>query len=81
MLTFALKYFRCLHKTGGCLPFTPAKCASICVACCKLHNFCMDSGQDVSDDDDVPEDDDYVEMQPVPADRRGMQIREAYVNM
>ncbi|KAH3697559.1 hypothetical protein DPMN_085062 [Dreissena polymorpha] len=29
-------------KTGGCLPFTPSKCAQIVLACMHLHNFCMD---------------------------------------
>lgn len=34
--------FRCLHKTGGCLPFTPEKSARIVSVCCKLHNVCLE---------------------------------------
>ncbi|XP_062581522.1 putative nuclease HARBI1 [Saccostrea cucullata] len=30
--------FRCLHKSGGCLPFKPTKCAIIIETCCRLHN-------------------------------------------
>ncbi|XP_061163868.1 putative nuclease HARBI1 [Saccostrea echinata] len=29
---------RCLHKSGGCLPFTPTKCALVIETCCRLHN-------------------------------------------
>ncbi|XP_053382894.1 putative nuclease HARBI1 [Mercenaria mercenaria] len=34
--------FRCLHKTGGCLQFTPGKCANVISACMRLHNMCID---------------------------------------
>ncbi|XP_052772710.1 putative nuclease HARBI1 [Mya arenaria] len=34
--------FRCLHKTGGCLMFSPDKCAQIVTACIHLHNLCLD---------------------------------------
>ncbi|XP_052268472.1 putative nuclease HARBI1 [Dreissena polymorpha] len=51
--------FRCLHTAGGCLPFTPSKCAQIVLACMHLHNFCMDRNimdptlmPDVDDDDE-----------------------------
>ncbi|XP_061190830.1 putative nuclease HARBI1 [Saccostrea echinata] len=30
--------FRCLHKSGGCLPFTPTKSALVIETCCRLHN-------------------------------------------
>jgi hypothetical protein len=30
--------FRCMHKTGGSLQFTPTKCLKIVEACFKLHN-------------------------------------------
>ncbi|XP_067668308.1 putative nuclease HARBI1 [Haliotis asinina] len=33
--------FRCLNKSTGCLPFNPAKCSRIIMACFKLHNFCI----------------------------------------
>ncbi|XP_046547254.1 putative nuclease HARBI1 [Haliotis rubra] len=33
--------FRCLHKSGGCLPFNPKKCHQVVYATCQLHNFCI----------------------------------------
>ena len=30
-----------VHKSGGCLPFTPVKSAAVTVACMKLHNKCI----------------------------------------
>ncbi|XP_046544619.1 putative nuclease HARBI1 [Haliotis rubra] len=38
--------FRCLHKSSGCLQFTPTKCAQIIMLAFKLHNFCIDSRLD-----------------------------------
>ncbi|XP_048257434.1 putative nuclease HARBI1 [Haliotis rufescens] len=35
--------FRCLHKSSGCLQFTPKKCAQIIMVAFKLHNFCVES--------------------------------------
>ncbi|KAH3782192.1 hypothetical protein DPMN_160104 [Dreissena polymorpha] len=29
----------CLHKSAGCLPFTPEKSAEVVMACMQLHNF------------------------------------------
>ncbi|CAC5377296.1 HARBI1 [Mytilus coruscus] len=34
--------YRCLHKTGGCLPFTPERSAIVVTAVFKLHNKCID---------------------------------------
>ncbi|XP_062598054.1 putative nuclease HARBI1 [Saccostrea cucullata] len=34
--------FRCLHKTGGCLPFSPEKCIKVISVAMKLHNVCID---------------------------------------
>ncbi|CAG2256871.1 HARBI1 [Mytilus edulis] len=34
--------FRCLHKTTGCLHFTPKKCTNIVLACFILQNICKD---------------------------------------
>ncbi|XP_063446531.1 putative nuclease HARBI1 [Mytilus trossulus] len=34
--------YRRLHKTGGCLPFTPDKSAIVVTAVFKLHNKCID---------------------------------------
>ncbi|XP_052691914.1 putative nuclease HARBI1, partial [Crassostrea angulata] len=33
--------FRCLHPTGGVLPFATQKCMKTVVACFKLHNKCI----------------------------------------
>lgn len=33
--------FRCLHKSGGNLQYSPVKCAKITVACMVLHNRCV----------------------------------------
>ncbi|KAH3730466.1 hypothetical protein DPMN_056454 [Dreissena polymorpha] len=33
--------FRCLHKSGGCLPFQPQRAAKVVVACMRLHNLCV----------------------------------------
>lgn len=33
--------FRCLHPTGGVLPFATKKCMKTAVACFKLHNKCF----------------------------------------
>ena len=35
-------YFRCLHKSGGALTYTPAKCVRIIECCCRLHNKAID---------------------------------------
>ena len=32
-------FFRCLHRTGGCLPFQPNKCCEIETVCMCLHNL------------------------------------------
>ncbi|XP_069108158.1 putative nuclease HARBI1 [Argopecten irradians] len=33
--------FRCLHPTGGVLPFRPSKCAKVLETCVRLHNKAM----------------------------------------
>ena len=47
---FCLNY-RCLHKTGGCLPFTPGKCCQVIGACMRLHNRCIELGLPLPDVD------------------------------
>lgn len=44
-----LYFYRCLHKTGGCLQFSPEKCAKVFVVCAKLHNLCIDDGMALED--------------------------------
>lgn len=41
--------FRCIHKSGGMLLFTPAKSVQIITAVFKLHNLCMDIKLPVDD--------------------------------
>uniref|UniRef100_A0A8W8M703 DDE Tnp4 domain-containing protein n=1 Tax=Magallana gigas TaxID=29159 RepID=A0A8W8M703_MAGGI len=33
--------FRCLHKTGGCLPYRPDKCTKIIECAMRLHNLAI----------------------------------------
>ncbi|XP_052818496.1 putative nuclease HARBI1 [Mya arenaria] len=41
--------FRCLHRSRGCLMFSPAKCQQIVICCMKLHNLCIDNGLDFNE--------------------------------
>lgn len=36
--------FRCLDDSGGILSYTPQKVCRITVACCVLHNLCLNAG-------------------------------------
>ena len=36
--------YRCLHMSGGCLMFSPDKCAQIAICCMRLHNLCLTRG-------------------------------------
>ncbi|KAG0717456.1 putative nuclease HARBI1 [Chionoecetes opilio] len=36
--------FRCLHKSGGALQYTPLKCCKIIASCLLLHNRCVRHG-------------------------------------
>ena len=36
--------FRCLDDSGGILCYTPQKVCQITMACCVLHNLCLDAG-------------------------------------
>ncbi|XP_052818500.1 putative nuclease HARBI1 [Mya arenaria] len=50
--------FRCLHRSAGCLMFSPAKCQQIVICCMKLHNLCIDNGLDFNEQvlpDDQPD--------------------------
>lgn len=33
--------FRCLHKSGGCLMFSPSRCTKVILTCMCLHNICV----------------------------------------
>lgn len=36
--------FRCLDDSGGILSYSPQKVCHITVACCVLHNLCLNAG-------------------------------------
>ena len=48
--------YRCLHKTGRCLPFTPGKSCQVVGVCMRLHNKCNEIGLSLPGvDDDAAE--------------------------
>lgn len=47
--------FRCLHKSGGALQYSPLKCAKITIACLLLHNYCVKLKIPVPDDSELEE--------------------------
>ncbi|CAG2192787.1 HARBI1 [Mytilus edulis] len=53
---------KCLHKTGGCLPFTPDKSAIVVTAVFKLHNKCIDDKLPLPDftDDFIDNGDNHI---------------------
>lgn len=48
--------FRCLHKSGGSLTYSPKKCCKIVMACLILHNMCVEAN--IPLDDEALQDDD-----------------------
>lgn len=61
--------FRCLHKSGGAITYSPEKCCKIVMACLILHNMCVEANvpvddesgnEDESDDDDHEDENDAV---------------------
>ncbi|CAG2187308.1 ACSS1_2 [Mytilus edulis] len=54
--------FRCIHKTGGCLCYVPAKCCRIIAAVFILHNICVDNKIPCLENDNVP--DEYNDLNP-----------------
>ncbi|XP_046578692.1 putative nuclease HARBI1 [Haliotis rubra] len=47
--------FRCLHKSSGCLWFSPDRCSVVIMACFKLHNYCITKGVQVPPGDVLEE--------------------------
>ncbi|XP_062618375.1 putative nuclease HARBI1 [Saccostrea cucullata] len=41
--------FRCLHKTGGSLPFSPLKCSRVIETCFRLHNVAIEEKLPIRD--------------------------------
>lgn len=56
--------FRCLHKSGGCLPFQPSKCVQVVSACVRLHNLCQDRNIPVTSLVTEGDSDDDTQIQP-----------------
>ncbi len=57
--------FRCLHKSGGGLPFDPSKnCAVICVTA-MLHNIATRAGGAL-DEPELPEDEEEFDIEERP---------------
>ncbi|CAG2219617.1 HARBI1 [Mytilus edulis] len=54
--------FRCIHKTGGCLCYVPAKCCRIIAAVFILHNICVDNKILCLENENVP--DEYNDLNP-----------------
>ena len=42
LLNCTIKYCRCLHTTGGALPFSPSKCSRVIQTCMRLHNLAIE---------------------------------------
>ena len=41
-ITILIIFHRCLHKTGGSLPYKPGKCTKIIECAMRLHNLAID---------------------------------------
>ena len=53
--------WRCLHKSGGTLQYTPTTCCKIFFTCILLENFCISLGLKIPDDINFEDnDEDYV---------------------
>ncbi|XP_013415046.1 putative nuclease HARBI1 [Lingula anatina] len=70
--------FRCLHKSGGCLMYSPEASANIILACCRLHNFCIREGMPDVEVDACVNNCQDVPLGEYPAD--GVQCRERLIN-
>lgn len=75
--------FRCLHKSGGSLQYSPTKCANITIACFLLHNYCVKRRVPVPVDDDeegpLDQDDDQAHVQ-AGVGGRGRDVRNDLIN-
>lgn len=72
--------FRCLHRSGGSLQYTPEKCAKIVISSMYLHNLCVKRGlpvpEEMVDEDDHPEEPHGGEH----ARGRGRAVRQEIIN-
>ncbi|XP_065673853.1 putative nuclease HARBI1 [Hydra vulgaris] len=63
--------WRCLHKSGGALPYTPSTCCKIVFTCILLENLCNSLGLEVPDDIDF----EYEENDVQPELKQANQVR------
>ncbi|XP_060596210.1 putative nuclease HARBI1 [Ruditapes philippinarum] len=73
--------FRCLHKSGGVLPFSPEKSSQVVVACMRLHNFCKTRGVQEPVEIITQDDDDDDNNLPNGDDRNNNNIRQELINL
>ncbi|XP_052799657.1 putative nuclease HARBI1 isoform X2 [Mya arenaria] len=71
--------FRCLHRSGGVLPFSPGKSCRFFLACCKLHNLCIDNNMPLPDA--IVCADDQGIQQNQEATRPGLTTRAQYIQL
>jgi hypothetical protein len=45
--------FLCIHKSGGCMMFAPARCVKVIIATAILHNICIEHGIPMNQDPDL----------------------------
>ena len=75
--------WRCLHKSGGTLQYTPNRCCRIIQTCVLLENLCITlnvEDPEEGDDEDLNNDEDFLPAQIVEAQnpnwtRQGMEKR------
>ncbi|WAR10602.1 HARB1-like protein, partial [Mya arenaria] len=70
---------RCLHRSGGVLPFSPGKSCRVFLACCKLHNLCIDNNMPLPDA--IVCADDQGIQQNQEATRPGLTTRAQYIQL
>lgn len=72
--------FRCLHKSGGCLMYSPQRCINIIISCLLLHNICIRDNVPMPDDDDDDDGDDDNDIDiPNDVNAEGRQVRDQLV--
>ena len=73
--------FRCIHKSCGQLMFDPEKCCRIIIACCVLHNMCVQNHlppDDDIDDEEYDHEEDLAYVVPEGDDHHANVARRAY---
>ncbi|KAH3853419.1 hypothetical protein DPMN_095942 [Dreissena polymorpha] len=74
--------YRCLHRSGGVLPYKPHQCAALFVACYRLPNLLVENGDEQEVDADVREDDDNDDDRvEVEHNQHSAAVRKFYVNL